>query len=113
MDSENEPSARPEHTHGATGCNCADADSAAFLGWVGQLVHSHRRELAGGAPAAGVTAGGAFGAVQDASHRFLPPPAAHPLIDAGDESRRLLITLTRNVARNSCRLHAHARPHVG
>ena len=50
---------------------------------------------------------------QDAFQTFLTLPAAHPLVEAGDESRRLLITLTRNVARNSRRLHAHARPHVG
>ena len=34
------------------------------------------------------------------------------LVDAGDESRRLLITLTRNVARNRRRLHARAKPHT-
>ena len=93
---------RPEPPHSATGCNCADADSAAFLGWVGQLVHSHRRELAGVARAEGLTAEEAFDAVQDAFHRFLTLPAAHPLIDAGDESRRLLITLTRNVGCRNC-----------
>ena len=60
-----------------------------------------------------MTAEEAFDAVQDAFQTFLTLPAAHPLVDAGDESRRLLITLTRNVARNSRRLHAHARPHVG
>jgi RNA polymerase sigma-70 factor (ECF subfamily) len=113
MDSENQASDRPQPGHLATGCNCADADSAAFLGWVGQLVHSHRRELAGVARAEGLTAEEAFDAVQDAFQTFITLPAAHPLIDAGDESRRLLITLTRNVARNSRRLHAHARPHVG
>ena len=95
------------------GCNCADADSAAFLGWVSQLVHRHRRELAGVARAEGLTAEDAFDAVQDAFQTFLTLPSAHPLIDAGDESRRLLITLTRNVARNRRRLHASARPHDG
>ncbi len=113
MDSENEASAGPKPAHSATRCSCADADSAAFLGWVGELVHRHRRELAGVARAEGLTAEEAFDAVQDAFQRFLTLPAAHPLIDAGDESRRLLVTLTRNVARNSRRLHAHARPHVG
>ena len=44
---------------------------------------------------------------------FLTLPAAHPLIDAGEPSRRLLITLTRNVARNRRRLHARAKPHSG
>jgi RNA polymerase sigma-70 factor (ECF subfamily) len=114
MESETEASsAHPQAARGAAGCNCADADSAAFLGWVGHLVHTHRRELAGVARAEGSTAEEAFDAVQDAFQTFLTLPAAHPLVDAGDESRRLLITLTRNVARNSRRLHAHARPHVG
>ena len=113
MDSQTEPFALPEPARGSTGCNCADADSAAFLGWVGQLVHKHRRELAGVARAEGLTAEEAFDAVQDAFQTFLTLPAAHPLVDAGAESRRLLITLTRNVARNSRRLHAHARPHNG
>src|SRR5262249_5880525 len=105
-----QPSARP-------GCNCADPDSAAgsaaFLGWVGQLVHRHRRELAAVARAEGLGAEDAFDAVQDAFQTFLTLPAAHPLVDAADDSRRLLITLTRTVARNRRRLHARARPHVG
>src|SRR5215813_12486021 len=103
----------PQPSRKASGCNCADAEGAAFLGWVGQLVHRHRRELAGIARAEGLTAEEAFDAVQDAFQTFLTLPAAHPLVDAGDESRRLLITLTRNVARNGRRLHAHARPHAG
>jgi RNA polymerase sigma-70 factor (ECF subfamily) len=96
-----------------SGCNCADADSGAFLGWVGELVHQHRRELVAVARAEGLTAEDAFDAVQDAFQTFLTLPAAHPLIDAGEPSRKLLVTLTRNVARNRRRLHAQARPHVG
>jgi len=103
----------PQPTPKAPGCNCADADSAAFLGWVGQLVHRHRSELAGVARAEGLTAEDAFDAVQDAFQTFLTLPAAHPLVEADDESRRLLITLTRNVARNWRRLHARSRPHTG
>jgi len=99
--------------HKTAGCNCADGESAAFLGWVGQLVHRHRGELAAVARAEGLTAEDAFDAVQDAFHTFLTLPAAHPLVDAGDESRRLLVTLTRNVARNRRRLHANARRHGG
>jgi RNA polymerase sigma-70 factor (ECF subfamily) len=97
----------------ASGCNCADTDGGAFLGWVGQLVHRHRRELVAVARAEGLTAEDAFDAVQDAFQTFLTLPAAHPLVDAGDPSRKLLVTLTRNVARNRRRLHAQARPHVG
>jgi RNA polymerase sigma factor (sigma-70 family) len=95
------------------GCGCAEADSGAFLGWVGELVHRHRRELAAVARSEGLTAEDAFDAVQDAFQTFLTLPAAHPLVDAGDPSRKLLVTLTRNVARNRRRLHAQARPHVG
>src|SRR6478736_1829166 len=112
--SSSSPSAQPPATSPpARGCGCADRDGGAFLGWVGQLVHKHRRELAGVARAEGLTAEEAFDAVQDAFQTFLTLPAAHPLVDAGDESRRLLLTLTRNVARNRRRLHARARPHLG
>jgi RNA polymerase sigma-70 factor (ECF subfamily) len=113
MTAEAQPAATPEPTRKPEGCNCADADSAAFLDWVGELVHRHRRELAGVARAEGLTAEEAFDAVQDAFQTFITLPAAHPLVDAGDESRRLLITLTRNVARNMRRLHTRAKPHVG
>src|SRR4029079_19820326 len=82
------------------GCNCADDDSAAVLGWVGQLVHQHRRELAGVARAEGLTAEEAFDAVQDAFQTFLTLPAAHPPVQAGEGARRPLITLTRHVAPN-------------
>jgi RNA polymerase sigma-70 factor, ECF subfamily len=97
----------------SAGCSCADEESGAFLEWVGELVHRHRQELAGVARAEGLTAEDAFDAVQDAFQTFITLPAAHPLVDAGDESRRLLITLTRNVARNRRRLHARAKPHSG
>jgi RNA polymerase sigma-70 factor, ECF subfamily len=111
MDSEPRPdTASPRK---ASGCACAGADRGVFLGWVGELVHRHRGELAGVARAEGLTAEEAFDAVQDAFQTFITLPAARPLVDAGDESRRLLITLTRNVARNRRRLHARARPHSG
>lgn len=104
------PSAPPARKR--SGCECAAADSGPFLGWVGQLVHRHRAELAAVARAEGLTPEDAFDAVQDAFRTFLTLPAAHPLIDAGEPSRRLLITLTRNVARNRRRLHARSRPHA-
>jgi RNA polymerase sigma-70 factor (ECF subfamily) len=110
------PEAAPSPPHAARasgGCGCADAESGAFLGWVGELVHRHRRELVAVARAEGLTAEDAFDAVQDAFQTFLTLPAAHPLVDAGDPSRKLLVTLTRNVARNRRRLHAQARPHLG
>jgi len=107
---------QPPKTAHKPGCTCADergpAGDSGFLGWVGELVHRHRRELAGVARAEGLTAEEAVDAVQDAFQTFITLPAAHPLVDAGDESRRLLITLTRNVARNQRRLHARAKPHA-
>ena len=103
----------PRTARASGGCGCAEADSAAFLGWVGQLVHRHRRELAAVARGEGLGPEDAFDAVQDAFQTFITLPAAHPLVDAGDPSRKLLVTLTRNVARNRRRLHSHARPHVG
>jgi RNA polymerase sigma-70 factor (ECF subfamily) len=113
MTTEAQPTPAPKAKHPTSGCNCADGDSAAFLGWVGELVHRHRSELAAVARAEGLAAEDAFDAVQDAFHTFLTLPAAHPLVDAGDESRRLLVTLTRNVARNRRRLHVNARAHSG
>ena len=115
MPPEPQPSSRPppDAARKSSGCSCAEADSGAFLGWVGELVHRHRQELAGVARAEGLSAEDAFDAVQDAFQTFITLPAAHPLVDAGDESRRLLITLTRNVARNRRRLHARAKPHAG
>jgi RNA polymerase sigma-70 factor (ECF subfamily) len=106
-------SLEPQPAH-KQGCNCAARDGEAFLGWVGRLVHAHRRELAAVARAEGLGAEDAFDAVQDAFQTFLTLPAAQPLIDLGDDdARRLLVTLTRNVARNRRRLHARARPHLG
>ena len=113
MDSETQASPLPQPGQKAAGCNCAAEESAAFLDTIGQLVHEHRRELAGVARAEGLSAEEAFDAVQDAFQTFLTLPAAHPPLETGEDARRLLITLTRNVARNRRRLHAHARPHVG
>jgi RNA polymerase sigma-70 factor (ECF subfamily) len=84
--------------------------------WAGvrQLVHQHRAHLAAVARSEGLTAEDAFDAVQEAFQKFLewasapaPATAAEP-----DDRRRLLVALTRNIARNRRRLHAVARPHV-
>jgi RNA polymerase sigma-70 factor (ECF subfamily) len=83
----------------------------AFLAWVGRLVHGHRSELAAVARREGLTPEDAFDAVQEALHTFLGLPEAQPLVDDDEGSRRLLVAITRNVARNRRRLHAVARPH--
>jgi RNA polymerase sigma-70 factor (ECF subfamily) len=89
----------------------AAADRATFLSWVGRLVHDHRAALAGVARAEGLGPEDAFDAVQEAFHTFIDLPSAQALVDHPEESRKLLVTLTRNVARNRRRLHAVARPH--
>lgn len=85
----------------------------AFLAWVGRLVHQHRARLAAVARREGLGPEDAFDAVQEAFHTFLTLPQARGLVDDPESSRKLLVTLTRNVARNRRRLHALARPHDG
>jgi RNA polymerase sigma-70 factor (ECF subfamily) len=97
------------------GCDARAAEPkpevAPFTAWVERLVHEHRAELARVARREGLGPEDAFDAVQDAFQTFLTLPAARTLVDVPSDSRRLLIVLTRNVARNRRRLHATARPH--
>jgi RNA polymerase sigma-70 factor, ECF subfamily len=88
-------------------------DRAAFLEWVGRLVHEHRASLARLARREGLGPEDAFDAVQEALHAFITLPHARELVDEPEQSRRLLVVLTRNIARNRRRLHAVARPHLG
>ena len=89
------------------------AERTAFLAWVTRLVHDHRGGLARVAQAEGVGPEDAFDAVQEAFNTFLTLPQARSLVDEPDQSRKLLVVLTRNVARNRRRRHAVARPHEG
>jgi RNA polymerase sigma-70 factor (ECF subfamily) len=93
------------------GCGCVDREHDAFLSWVGRLVHDHRGHLIAVARAEGLGAEDAFDAVQEAFRTFLTLPAARPLVDARDDSRDLLVVVTRNLSRNRRRLSAVARPH--
>jgi RNA polymerase sigma-70 factor (ECF subfamily) len=86
--------------------------SPAFLHWVGDLAREHRARLAALARHEGLTAEDAVDSVQEAFHTFLTLPAARALTGADDDARRLLITITRNAARNRRRAHALARPHT-
>jgi RNA polymerase sigma-70 factor (ECF subfamily) len=86
-------------------------NDSAFLASVGQLVHQHRGLLAGVARREGLTPEDAFDAVQEAFHTFLGLPEATQVAGETEDARKLLVTLTRNVARNRRRLHAVARPH--
>ncbi len=58
-----------------------------------------------------MTAEDAFDVVQEAFGTFLTLPQAPALVDARDDSARLLTVLARNAARNRRRLAAVARPH--
>lgn len=103
------PPERPERT----GLAPADVGARAlFFAWVGQLVRDHRASLAAVARREGLTPDDAFDAVQEAFHTFITLPRARHLVAEDDQSRKLLVTLTRNVSRNRRRLHAVARPHV-
>jgi RNA polymerase sigma-70 factor, ECF subfamily len=92
-------------------CACSEADREAFLSWVGRLVHEHRSHLVAVARREGLGAEDAFDVVQEAFQTFLARPAARALVDAEEDSRRSLMTITRNAARNRRRLAAVARPH--
>ncbi len=95
-------------------CGCAErAQDDPFLSWVGQLVHDHRGGLLAVARTEGLGAEDAFDVVQEAFGTFLTLPAARSLVDARDDSRHLLVAVTRNLARNRRRLAAVARPHDG
>jgi RNA polymerase sigma-70 factor, ECF subfamily len=93
-------------------CPCSEGDRAAWSVWVGRLVHEHRAHLGRVARREGLGPEDAFDAVQEAFESFLKLPQAQALCDAPEEARKLLVVLTRNVARNRRRLHADARPHL-
>jgi RNA polymerase sigma-70 factor (ECF subfamily) len=95
----------------AADCNCAEREREAFLSWVGRLVHEHRGHLLAAARAEGLGPEDAFDVVQEAFRTFLTLPAARTLVEARDDSRKLLAVVTRNLARNRRRLAAVARPH--
>jgi RNA polymerase sigma-70 factor (ECF subfamily) len=93
------------------GCACGDAEREAFSSWVGRLVKEHRDHLLMVARREGLLPEDAFDAVQEAFRTFLTLPAARALVEAHDDSRKLLIVVTRNLARNRRRLATNARPH--
>ena len=82
------------------------------MAWTGRMVHAHRGRLAAVARREGLTPEDAFDAVQEAFHTFITLPEAQALVDKAEPSRKFLVALTRNVARNRRRLHAVARPHA-
>ena len=102
------PAARHE-----PGCGCLERaqQDDPFLSWLGRLVHDHRARLVVVARGEGLGPEEAFDVVQEAFHTFLTLPSARTLVDARDDSRHLLVAVTRNLARNRRRLAAVARPH--
>ena len=102
------PAAAPPR---AVCCGCGEEERAAFIAWVGTLVREHRDHLLRVARAQGLSAADGFDVVQEAFQSFLTLPAARGLVEARDGSRKMLATLTRNLARNRRRLAAVAWPH--
>ena len=95
-------------------CEAARGDHAepAFARWVTRLVHDHRASLARVARGEGLLAEDAFDTVQEAFRAFLVRDDAAELVTQPEAARKLLVVLTRNLARNRRRLHATARPHL-
>ena len=98
---------------------CAPCEAArgepgepAFARWVTQLVHDHRASLARVARGEGLPPEDAFDAVQEGFRAFLVRDDAAELVGHPEAARKVLVALTRNLARNRRRLHASARPHV-
>ena len=83
-----------------------------FSQWLTRLVHDHRATLARIARGEGLLAEDAFDAVQEAFRAFIVRDDARELVTRPDEARKVLVVLTRNLARNRRRLHAGARPHL-
>jgi RNA polymerase sigma-70 factor (ECF subfamily) len=109
------PGRTTERATEKTCCGCSAEERDAFVAWVGALVRQHRGPLLGVARREGLSPEDAFDVVQEAFQSFLTLPAARTLVDAraraSDDARKLLSTLTRNLARNRRRVAAVAWPH--
>ena len=81
-------------------------------GWTTALVHEHRERLARVARREGLVPEDAFDVVHDAFQLFLTLPDAPQLVGDVEGSRKLLVALVRNLARNRRRRAEVARPHV-
>jgi RNA polymerase sigma-70 factor (ECF subfamily) len=87
--------------------------AASFFGWVSDLARQHTRALSGIARAEGLSLDDALDAVQEAFQTFLNLPEARTLVGREQDSRRLLSTIVRNVARNMRRRAFRRLPHDG
>src|SRR5262245_36280502 len=79
--------------------------------WITKLVHDHRTQLARVARREGLGTEEAFDVVQDAFQAYLILPDAERLVGDVEGSRKMLVAIARNVARNRRRRHELARPH--
>src|SRR5262245_21461479 len=82
-----------------------------FVVWVSDLARLHTRALSRVARAEGLSAADALDAVQEAFQTFLSLPEARTLVGHEQDSRRLLSTVVRNVARNMRRRAFRRLPH--
>jgi RNA polymerase sigma-70 factor, ECF subfamily len=89
-----------------------DGAETGFLAWVTRLVREQRAALIAVARFEGLAAEDALDAVQEALTTFLVLPHSRALANELEDSRRLLVVLVRNQARNRRRRHDLARPHV-
>ena len=115
--SDTDPDANTQHPDLRDACRAPaptrapTSDRPAFLDWVGRLVREQRGVLAAVARGEGLGVDDAFDAVQEAFQTFIGLPQARGLVNESEQSRRLLVVITRNAARNRRRSHAVARPH--
>jgi RNA polymerase sigma-70 factor (ECF subfamily) len=78
---------------------------------VSDLARVHTRALSAVARAEGLSADDALDAVQEAFHTFLNLPESRTVVGDELDSRRLLSTIVRNVARNMRRRAFRRLPH--
>src|SRR5262245_63469132 len=97
---------RPEPLRRCALCEAADGARQALSADIADLVRAERAHLARVARAEGLAGEDVFDAVQETFHKLIELPEAPRLLRAGEEARRVLAALTRNIARNRRRLHA-------
>lgn len=82
-----------------------------FVSWVSELAHTHTAALSRVARSEGLSADDALDAVQEAFHTLLRLPEARELVGDAEPSRRLLVAVVRNAARNMRRRAFRRLPH--
>jgi RNA polymerase sigma-70 factor (ECF subfamily) len=90
---------------------CHETLAPGSTAWLSALARDHTRALAAVARGEGLGPDDALDAVQEAFATFLARDEAIALAGAPDQARAMLVTITRNAARNLRRRHHRARPH--